>query len=187
MIPEQLFEILKKAESADEAHFPPTDVFNEGWMLRLMLDAIQSNDVNNVLRFLAQSRWYSEARLDPPFRPVAKQDSLGEGPTRADGVIGHFDFREETKAGLRLKSDADQFVVIEAKMFSNLSRGTKNAPEYNQAARNVACMAFTIARSEIEVSDLESVGFFVIAPHIDRRSKIRTSKVACTVTRSALQ
>jgi hypothetical protein len=97
-------------------------------MLRLMLDAIQSNDVNNVLRFLAQSRWYSEARLDPPFRPVAKEDSLGEGPTRADGVIGHFDFREETKAGLRLKSDADQFVVIEAKMFSNFADSCSSRP-----------------------------------------------------------
>jgi PIN domain nuclease of toxin-antitoxin system len=54
--------------------------------------------------------------------------------------------------------------VIEAKMFSNLSRGTKNALEYDQAARNVACMAHTIAKSGIQVDDLKSVGFFVIAP-----------------------
>jgi hypothetical protein len=40
MIPERLFEILRTAESADEVHSPPTDVFNEGWLLRLMLDPI---------------------------------------------------------------------------------------------------------------------------------------------------
>jgi hypothetical protein len=63
-----------------------------------------------------------------------------------------------------LNAGSFQFVVIEAKMFSNLSRGTKNALEYDQAARNVACMAHTIAKSGIQVDDLKSVGFFVIAP-----------------------
>jgi len=145
MIPERLFEILKSANGSDDARFPPTDVFNEGWMLRLILDAVQSNDMDSDLRFLPQSRWYSEARLDSPFQPVARPDALGEGATRADGVIGHFTFREQTKAGLRLHAGASQFVVVEAKMFSNLSRGTKNALEYDQAARNVACMANTIA------------------------------------------
>ena len=51
-------------------------------------------------------------------------------------------------------------------MFSNLSIGTKHAPLYDQAARNVACMAETIARSGSSLGDLESVGFFVIAPDI---------------------
>jgi hypothetical protein len=41
------------------------------------------------------------------------------------------------KAGLGLNAGSFQFVVIEAKMFSNLSRGAKNALEYDQAARNV--------------------------------------------------
>ncbi len=190
MIPERLFEILKSANDNEDAHFPSTDVFNEGWMLRLILDAIQSNEIDNDLRFLPGSRWYSEARLDPPFQPVAKPDALGEGPTHADGVIGHFDFRDQTKAGLRLKTGADQFVVIEAKMFSNLSRGTKNALEYNQAARNVACMAHTIEKSGIRVGDLKSVGFFVIAPHRDRRSSRNTnleSSMRADAIRSAVK
>jgi hypothetical protein len=138
-------------------------------MLRLILDAIQNLSINNELGFLAQSRWYSEARLDSCFKPATQYDPLGEGQTHADAVIGDFDFREETRTGLRLKSCAHQFVVVEAKMFSNLSQGTRNAPTYDQAARNVACMATTIARSNLRVDDLESVGFFVIAPHLDKR------------------
>jgi hypothetical protein len=174
MIPERLLEILRSA-SGDETNFPATDVFNEGWMLRLILDAIQTNKIDNDLGFMPQSRWYSEARLDSPFQPAARADALGEGSTRADGVIGHFTFREQTKAGLRLHRDASQFVVVEAKMFSNLARGTKNASQYDQAARNVACMAHTIAQSGIQVHQLRSVGFFVIAPHLDRRAKRNTN------------
>lgn len=54
-------------------------------------------------------------------------------------------------------------------MFSNLSKGTKNAPLYDQAARNVACMAEAIAQSGREVSEFESLGFFVLAPVREKR------------------
>ncbi len=42
-------------------------------------------------------------------------------------------------------------------MFSNLSAGVKNAPEYNQAARNVACMAEVISRSGLQVEDIDQL------------------------------
>jgi len=171
VIPERLFKILRSCEHKDEpGHFPATEVFNEGWMLRLVLDTLQTlNITGHPLTFLKGSRWYSEALLSTRFRPRVKPDPLGEGFTNADAVIGHFDFRALTKSGLSLASDAKQFVVLEAKMFSNLSSGTKNAPEYNQAARNVACMAETIAKGAQTLSSLESVGFFVIAPEIGNR------------------
>jgi hypothetical protein len=189
MIPQRLFQILKFAESNESSHFPLTNVFNEGWMLRLILDAVQTFSINSELRFLAGSRWYSEALLDSCFQPATKSDPLGEGHAHADAVIGHFDFREETRTGLRLRSCSRQFVVVEAKMFSNLSQGTKNAPTYDQAARNVACMATTIAHSNLRVNDLESVGFFVIAPRLDERHNRNTnleSRVRFDSIRSAV-
>jgi hypothetical protein len=180
MIPEPLFQILRSSESNKDTHFPPTEVFGETWMLRLILDAVQRFGISNELRFMPQARWHSDARLDTCFRRRVKRDLLGEGPTRADGVIGHFDFREETKAGLRLTSGSRQFVVVEAKMFSNLSPGTKYALTYDQAARSVACMADTLARSKVRAHDLESVGFFVIAPHPDKRRNRNTNLESCT-------
>ncbi len=57
-------------------------------------------------------------------------------------------------------------------MFSPLSKGTSNAPNYDQAARNVACVAWALHKAEIRPGDLDSVGFYVLAPrcHIDRES-----------------
>ena len=54
-------------------------------------------------------------------------------------------------------------------MFSNLSSGTKNARGYNQAARNVACMARAIADAGRTPDEFTSLGFFVTAPEKEKR------------------
>jgi hypothetical protein len=54
--------------------------------------------------------------------------------------------------------------VVEAKMFSKLSSGVTNASYYNQAARNVACMAEVIRLADIEPVELTTLGFYVVAP-----------------------
>jgi hypothetical protein len=43
-------------------------------------------------------------------------------------------------------------VVVEAKMASGLSAGTTRAPDFNQAARNVACIAQVGARRSGRIS-----------------------------------
>lgn len=165
MIPDRLIRILRSSEAAAAPLFPPTEVFNEGWMLRLVLDALRHcRPLSLPIQFEAGAKWYSEALLASPFAAQQKADVLAEGFTNADGVVGQFAFRPMTQTGLELASDATQFIVIEAKMFSNLSSGTKNAPGYNQAARNVACMAQEIARAGRTPESFSSVGFFVMAP-----------------------
>ena len=57
-----------------------------------------------------------------------------------------------------------QFVVTEAKLGSSLSAGTKNASSYDQAARNVACMAFMFGQAGIDPTKVDRLGFYVIAP-----------------------
>lgn len=167
---ERLTRLLRLCESGADARFPPTEVFNEGWMLRLILDAIEIHSiVEHPLAFEQGAKWYSEARLGSPFRPRRRGDPLGEGFTNADGVIGHFDFQPTTRAGLSLLPNATQFVVVEAKMFSNLSSGTRNAPTFNQAARNVACMAKILEATGRPISSFTSLGFFVLAPLPEQR------------------
>ncbi len=145
--------------------FPPTDLYNEGWMLRLVLDWIDKNQPEKAaIKFADGARWYCEALLPSAFLARTRGDSLSEQWTHADGVIGHFDIGANGAGDLTLKTDATQFVVIEAKMGSRLSAGVKNAPDFNQAARNVACMAEVARRASISPASFEHLAFFVFAP-----------------------
>ncbi len=151
---------------------PPTDLYNEGWMLRLVLDWLNQNkggDQKLRLPYPVDAQWYSEALLPSAFLASSRKDKLAESWTHADGVIGHFSIGGSGKGDLKLSPDAQSFLVVEAKMFSKLSPGVTNARYYNQAARNVACMAEVIRPTKIPPRELSNLGFYVMAP----RSRIK--------------
>ncbi|MHA1907092.1 MAG: hypothetical protein ACW98Y_07345 [Candidatus Thorarchaeota archaeon] len=166
----------------DDAVFPSTDLYNEGWMLRLVL-SIQSEGVECFpFTFQPEARWFSEAQIDSPFLPRSRspRDPLAETHTHLDGVIGHIAIRSGTKTGLTLTADSKQFVVTEAKIFSRLSKGITNAKYYDQAARTIACIAWEIGQSDRSVNDFESLGFYVIAPEERIAQGIFSSQVKKT-------
>lgn len=149
------------------AILPPTALFNEGWMLRLVLDwAARHPLALSELRFEEGSTWYSEALLASRFRPRRRGDIGGEGFTHADGVIGHFRLRPGGRGDVELLPNARQFLVIEAKMASGLSAGTRRAPDFNQAARNVACIAHLLCGvgTHDDPDTVTDFGFVVLAP-----------------------
>jgi len=142
---------------------PPTELFNEGWMLRLVLDwASRHPAAIDALRFEEGSTWFSEALLGSRFKPRSRGDRSGEGFTHADAVIGHFRLRPGGRGDIELLPEARQFTVVEAKMASGLAPGTKYAPAFNQAARNVACIAHLLGTTTIE--SISNCGFVVLAP-----------------------
>ena len=144
---------------------PPTILYNEGWVLRLILDWFSQQEfTNHPLSFANDSRWYSEILLPSPFQPRFRSDPLSEAYTHADGAIGHFTIGKYGKGDINLSLNAKQLIIIEAKMFSKLSKGIKNFGDYDQAARNVSCIAQILDQSSIDISDMPSVGFYVIAP-----------------------
>ncbi len=156
---------LLTRSSTPKANFPPTELYNEGWMLRLLLDWLASNPgLGHDLDLVASDKWYSEALLPSPFAPRFRGDRLGESRTHADGVIGDFIIGTDSKADLSLLPGASRFIVVEAKMFSKLSSGVKNSSFFNQAARNVACITEVIKRAGIEPASMENIGFFLVAP-----------------------
>jgi hypothetical protein len=158
--------LLRTCE-ADEPSMPPTILFNEGWMLRLVLDRLASIEFGkepHPLTVPPECRWYSEALLPSPFLPEYRGDPRSESWTHADGVIGHFEIGGGAKAALSLGKNATHFVVLEAKMFSKLSAGVKNAPYFNQAARNVACIAEVLQRAERKPDEFRALGFYIVAP-----------------------
>jgi len=152
-------------------------------LLRLTLAAATQGTHCLPFKFQSDARWFSEALLYSRFLPRFRGDPLAEAPTHADAVVGQFAFDAATKAGLVLRPGATQLVVCEAKMFSPLSSGTTHAPGFDQAARNVACMAETLRRAERPVSQYTSLGFFVFAPE----SQINSGLFAEPLRRNGLR
>ncbi len=151
--------------SENDRNFPATDLYNEGWMLRIVLDWFSRHPgIDHTLSFNQSDKWYSEALLSSAFLARTRGDKLAESWTHADGVIGNFLIGANRDGDLTLSEGSSRLMVIEAKMFSKLSAGVKNASYYNQAARNIACIAEVICRANISPKNFEKLGFFVIAP-----------------------
>ena len=166
MIIDRVKSLLERCGTPDTV-LPPTDLYNEGWMLRLVLDWLHRNSHKNdgiCLPFPDGAEWYSEALLPSAFFARSRGDKLAESRTHADGVIGDFSIGDKAKGDLALRTDARCFVVVEAKMFSKLSPGVTNAKYYNQAARNVACIAELVGLAGLLPDDFGTLGFFVVAP-----------------------
>lgn len=194
-----IIEILSNADEK-ETNIQPTLLYNEGWMLRLVLNWFadpKNRGLKHELSIPEGCTWFSEALLPSPFLRVK---TGREGYTHADGVVGKFcigclqtsepfsidDCATErfclkpgstgkNKGKLSLKPDCDFFYVIEAKMGSSLSSGTANAEEYNQAARNIACIAELWIQQQLKkqpnlkIKDLKAeevpkFGFYVLLP-----------------------
>ena len=76
--------------SKEDPLVPPTDLYNEGWMLRIILDWFPKNKVpRHPLNFPENGSWFSEALLPSAFLPRARGNKFAESWTHADGVIGH--------------------------------------------------------------------------------------------------
>jgi hypothetical protein len=161
---EQISKLLRQCGSAATV-MPPTELYNEGWMLRLVLDWFDQNrSVDHELAFLPGARWYSEALLAPAFLAEKRGDRRAESHTHADGIIGHFGIQPGERGEATALPDTRQVVIIEAKLGSALSSGVTNAPGFDQAARTVACMANMLFLAKTPPQSLERLGFYVVAP-----------------------
>ena len=179
---------LIDAVESEPANFPPTLIYNEGWMLRLILDWYSRHQLSDhPLQFQPGATWFSEALLPSPFRPRYRGDTRAEARTHADGILGHISVGGSAKADAKLLPDATQLIVVEAKIYSPLSGGTRNAPNFDQAARNVACITELLYRANRPPSLMTSLAFFVVAPEMQTKSGIFTQKLNKDAIRKAVQ
>jgi len=134
--------ILERCISS-ETNINPTILYNEGWMIRLLVELSKQEKLKLPhVDFGCISNWYSEGLLSSPFLARRKHDKLAEGYTHTDIALGDFHVDPSNKGDIVMDGEDGIFGVIEAKMGSKLSSGTANAPEYDQASRNLACIAF---------------------------------------------
>jgi len=179
---------LIEAVETKPANFPPTLIYNEGWMLRLILDWYSRHQLSDhPLQFEPDTTWFSEALLPSPFRPRYRGDIRAEARTHSDGILGHISVGGSAKADAKLLPDATQLIVVEAKIYSPLSGGTRNAPNFNQAARNVACITEILYRANRPPSLMTSLAFFVVAPEAQTKIGIFTQKLNKDAIRKAVQ
>jgi hypothetical protein len=146
----------------------PTEIYNEGWMLNCVLEQIRAGKIKHSdLIFPAETKWYAEALLPTFFKAIMQRDKLAEKDTHADGIVGHLEIREATKRGVEIQSNCSCLYVTEAKMFSKLSEGTNNIQNFDQCARNVACL-MKLVYDGIESKKIteipQKIGFYVFLP-----------------------
>lgn len=156
---------MLQASATDSPVFPPIVFYNEGWLLRLVLDWYSRHRAaKHPLSFRDNARWFSEAWLPSAFLARHRPDRLAESWTHADAAIGHFRIGNGGKANLSLLADATSLIIIEAKMFSRLSQRVTNAEYFDQAARTVACIAEILRRADRSPEHVTDLGFCVLVP-----------------------
>ena len=146
---------MEKCCGDDGTPIARSEVYNETWLLRMVLSCIHDyrgsfngckEKIRDTLLRIKDAvcvRWISEGGLQPTLKK--------EGTTWTDAIVGSVriyddidnEIDSETKRGILLNCNDKRVgvVVIEAKVGSKLSEGTRNYPDYNQAARNIACLA----------------------------------------------
>jgi len=160
----QIMQMLRDCDTENSV-LPPTELYNEGWMLRVILNWFSEKKQKQFpLSFMKDSRWFSEVLLPSQFLPQYRGDPLSETYTHADGAIGKFTIGLSGKGDINLSPDLNQLVVIEAKIFSKLSRGVKNAKNFDQVARTVSCIAEILRIKEVPPDKISHLGFYVLAP-----------------------
>jgi len=168
---DEIKELLGELDT-EKKHMPPTILYNEGWLLRVVLWCLSQYQIRDApFYFCDMADWYSEGLLASPFLPVYKRDILAESYTHADGVIGNIAVGKAGRGDIFLVEPFEQFIVLEAKLFSKLAGGILKVPGYNQAARNIACMAEVVKRSGCSIEGFQSLGFYVLAPECQINSE----------------
>lgn len=160
-VPDELVALIAGLDQ-DARRMPATVVYNEGWMLRLLLAAAEVQAIGPIQRIAPPAQWFSEGQLPTPFG--RQRGAYSESNTNADGVVGHFTIADRTRAGLQISADAIRFEVFEAKMFAKLSRGIRGAENYDQVARTIACMAHALRLANRLPNDVKALAFYVVAP-----------------------
>ncbi len=78
---------MLEACAAGRPPFPPNVLFNEGWLLRIVLDWFERHGGDRYpMSPLPGARWFSEAWLPSAFMARFRGDRLAESRTHADAV-----------------------------------------------------------------------------------------------------
>lgn len=154
-------EAMAKCFDIDKPVLSKSEVFNETWMLRLTLARIYDftgvfTNVNEskksaliMIREAVRKCWISEGGLEPAFK---KEGTTWTDAILGDITIGEYDDGDGDKRKVKFQDKSNgnspSVIVVEAKMGSSLSKSVTNSPDYDQAARNIACLSKLLLEAE---------------------------------------
>ncbi|WP_298425685.1 hypothetical protein [uncultured Kordia sp.] len=171
----QILHSIESETKNNVSNVNPTEIFNEGWMTRLLVhQSIKEKiKIDGLIDFSKVKNWSSEGLISSPFVKTKKNK---EGYTHTDIALGDFTINYENRGDIIVAKKATTFGIIEAKMKSNLSQRTTNALNYNQASRNLACIAENVKNESCQTF------FTVVAPRkmIDKhdiKSQVERDKI----------
>lgn len=147
--------------------FPLTTVYNESWLLRLVVDWFSTYHVpQHLLTFPDHAWWFGGALLPTPFGADSKKNRPGDSWTHVDAAVGQFEVRNPAKPELVLLPNSTHLVVLEAKIRGGLSSGVPDAKYYDEVARTVASIAETLRRAKRRPAEFDRLVYCVLAPHV---------------------
>ena len=187
-------EAIAKCCDRDKPILARSEVYNETWMLRLMLARIydfegdfqideRKKNALYMIRNAVRKNWISEGGLEPAFEK--------EGTTWTDAILGDVGLEgyvdgDKRKVIFQCKPKREDecnpcVVIVEAKMGSALSRSVTNSADYDQAARNIACLAKLLLDVPSQKTD---AAFFVFMPNDSKKeeSQALISNASKTIT-----
>ncbi len=141
-------------EGQSKSPFNPTLIFDEGWLLRSLMQRWKVAPSASALPFLpfpADATIYSKGKFCPPFVPRYRGDQLAEAHTRANGIVGGFSIRG-TKTGIEVHADCGYLKVFQAKAYNLIADEATHAPGYDQLSRTVACVINSLLRAGCPLS-----------------------------------
>ena len=147
-----------------------SEVYNETWLLRMVLACIhdykgdfvtgdaKTKQALEKMRKAVCKYWISEGGLEPAFEQ--------EGTTWTDAILGNVKIGDNNKRGvdIEIRDSSTGVIIVEAKMGSELASGITNSSNYNQAARNIACLAKLLNNQKISKEIISESAFVVLAP-----------------------
>ena len=146
--------------------FPPAVLFNERWLLRLILDWFSRHQVTeHPLSFPENGRWFSDILLPSPFVGAGRRPKTGDPPCELGGLIGHFDVPDLESPLVSASPQTLHLMAVDGTMSGEMAPGVTGARYLDQTARTVAGMAEALRRANRRPSGLDRIGFYVIAPY----------------------
>lgn len=173
----EIYNIIEVTNNSEKRMLSPKLIYNETFLLALILywfknhhNFIVNSDLDRKICKAFQpidenAKSYINTTLETPFKVRVKgeKDPLAEASSDVSAVVGHFTvLYGKRKERLLLNTNANQFIVLEATLNKPLKQGTKKFKNYNQVARDIACMIQTLSR--LNNKFLNHLGLFVIAP-----------------------
>jgi|SRR5690606_8185322 len=161
-------ELLNQLVENLEGSIKPTEIYNEGWMLKCVMEQIKGGEIElEKCKIPKDEMWLSETLVPTFFKAINRKDTFAETATRADAIVGQLQIRKGTKWGIEIQQNCSCLYIVEAKMYSKLSKKVTRASDFNQCARNVACLMKMIYEGikKNKITEIPpKIGFYVFIP-----------------------